>query len=463
MTKSKALSLFTLAMINVATIGSVKNWPVTAEYGLSSIFYLLVAALLFFIPTALISAELATGWPEKGGVFLWVKEAFGHRTGFLAIWLQWVQNVAWYPTILSFIASTLAYAINPTLADNKLYTILLVLAVFWGATLANMRGMKTSGWISSAGTVLGTFIPAGVIIVLGALWVILGKPLEIPLTWDGLIPKLNKVDDLVFFTGVILSLMGMEMPAVHVNDVKNPQKNFPRAILLSTILILGLSIPGILAIALVVPQSEINLLSGSIQAFALVVEAFGLNWLIPVMAILIAVGAIASLSTWLIGPSRGLLAAAQAGDLPPALRKLNKQEMPVGLLIFQGIIVSFVTLLFLVMPTLNSAFWFMSAITAQLYLIMYLLLFAAAIKLRYKKAKVERPYQVPGKKPGMWLVSGIGILTSCFAMFVGFFPPSQIATGNYLIYVCSLIGGVVLFCLGPYIILLFKTRTWTEK
>lgn len=463
MNKTRVLSLFTLAMINVATIGSVKNWPITAEYGLASIFFLLLASLLFFIPTALVSAELATGWPERGGVFVWVKEAFGHRTGFLAIWLLWIQNVVWYPTILSFIVSTFAYAFNPDLANSKIYTLAFTLALFWAATLINLRGMKTSGWISSAGTILGTFIPAALIIALGATWFYSGKPLQISFSWESLIPDLSHLEYLVFFSGIILSLMGIEMPAVHAKDVSNPQRTYPRAILLSIIIILGLSIPGVLAIAFVVPQGDINLLSGSIQAFTRVVEAFGLSWMTPWMAALIAVGAIASMSTWLVGPSKGLLAAAQAGDLPHVFHKLNKHEMPTNLLIFQGVIVSLITLLFALMPTLNAAFWFISAVVAQLYLLMYFLLFAAAIKLRYKRPDTPRAYRVPGGIVGIWCISGIGILTSAFAMFIGFFPPSQIKTENFTTYIFSLFGAVLLFCAGPYIILLFKKRKWEEK
>lgn len=463
MTKARVLSLFTLAMINVATIGSVKNWPVTAEYGLASIFFLLLASLLFFIPSALVSAELATGWPERGGVFAWVKEAFGHRTGFLAIWLQWIQNVVWYPTILSFIVSTFAYAFNPDLANNKPYTLALTLALFWAATLVNLRGMKTSGWISSAGTILGTFIPSALIITLGAAWFFSDSPLQIPLSWKNLIPDIGHLEYLVFFSGIIMSLMGIEMPAVHAKDVTNPQKTYPRAILLSIVIILGLSIPGVLAIAFVVPQGDINLLSGSIQAFTRVVEAFGLSWMTPWMAALLAVGAIASMSTWLVGPSKGLLAAAQAGDLPHVFHKLNKREMPTNLLIFQGVIVSLITLLFVLMPTLNAAFWFISAAVAQLYLVMYFLLFGAAIKLRYKRPDTPRAYRIPGGKWGIWIVSGIGILTSAFAMFIGFFPPSQIKTENFNLYVFSLLGTVLLFCSGPYIILLFKNKKWEEK
>ncbi len=125
-------------MINVAAIGSVKNWPVTAEYGFSSIFYFLLAALIFFLPMSLVSAELATGWPKSGGVFAWVKEAFGHRTGFLAIWLLWIENAIWYPTILSFLAATIAYIFDPTLSNNITFTISIILIAFWAATIANL-------------------------------------------------------------------------------------------------------------------------------------------------------------------------------------------------------------------------------------------------------------------------------------------------------------------------------------
>src|SRR3990167_2838879 len=119
----KSLSVFMLAMMNVATIGTVKNWPVTAEYGFSAIFFLLLATLVFFIPTSLVSAELATAWPKTGGVFVWVKEAFGHRAGFLAIWLLWAENLVYYPALISFIAGTIAYIINPDLSNSTFYVL----------------------------------------------------------------------------------------------------------------------------------------------------------------------------------------------------------------------------------------------------------------------------------------------------------------------------------------------------
>jgi glutamate:GABA antiporter len=458
----RSLSVFMLVMINIAAIGSVKNWPVTAEYGFSSIFYFLLGACIFFIPLALVTAELATGIPKPGGVFAWVKEAFGHRTGFLAIWLQWVENVIWYPTILSFIAAACAYALQPSLVDNKLYTTIIILTVFWGATIANLFGMKASGWISAVSVILGAFVPAALIISLGCIWYATNQPLEITLSWDSFIPKMQSVDDLVFFCGVMLSLCGMEMSAVHVREVKNPKTDFPRAILLSGVILIVLSIFGVLSIASIVPQKEINLVSGSVQTFSYFVNAYGLNWLTPFMAALFAIGAFGGMSTWIVGPTKGLLTAAQTGDLPPYFRAINSRRIPARLLITQAIIVTILAPIFLLMPSLSSAFWILSAMTVQIYLIMYILMFAAVIKLRYTQPRLNRPYKIPGGKVGIWIVAGLGILSSTFAILIGFFPPSQIPTGNVYFYVLLLILSIVLTCIAPTIILHFQKPQWKK-
>lgn len=460
---TKTISIFMLAMINIVAIASIKSWPLTAEYGFSSIFYILLGTFVFFIPLALVTAELATGIPKAGGVFAWVKEAFGHRTGFLAVWLQWVENVIWYPTVLSFIAAALAYAFNPELADNSIFTILIILFIFWGATLANLFGMKISGWISTISVILGTFIPAALIMTLGFIWYFSGNPLEITLSWNSFIPNMGSFDNLVFFTGVMLSFCGMEMSAVHVRDVRHPKTDFPRAILLSGVILVVLSILGVLAIACIVPQEEINLVSGSLQAFSYFLNAYQLNWLMPVIAALFAIGAFGGMSTWIVGPTKGLLAAAQSGDLPPYFRAINSRKIPMRLLILQAIIVSIFSLVFLLMPNLSSAFWILTAMIAQVYLIMYILMFAAAIKLRYKLPRLERPYKIPGGTLGIWTVSGFGILSSIFAIFIGFFPPSQIQTGNIFFYVFFLILSILLTCIAPWIILFFKKPSWKKS
>ncbi len=459
----KSLRLFSLAMINLAAVGAVKNWPVTAEFGFSSLFYLLFASIVFLVPVSLIAAELATAWPQAGGIFIWVKEAFGHRTGFLAIWLLWLENVLWYPTILSFISVTSAYIFNPALADNKIFLVSSMVILFWGLTFANCFGMKFSSRISTIGVIFGTFVAGAIIIGLGLVWFFSGKPLQITFSLESALPSLSSPDELVFFTGVILTLCGLEMSAIYAKDVENPQKNYPKAIALSVLLIVGLSLLGVLAIASVIPQKEINLIAGSLQAFSYFVKAYELEWLTPYMAGLLAIGAVGSLSTWIIGPSKGLLEAARDGDLPPFFRKHNRYGSPTSVLLIQAVVVSLLSLLFLFMPSINNAYFMIIIIVAQLYLIMYVLMFAAAIRLRYTKAKVPRAYKIPGGKIGIWMVGGVGIASCIVTFIVGFFPPSQLPFEKPYIYVLFLIIGTIISCLMPAIILLFQKEHWKHR
>lgn len=460
MEKRRVLNAFMLAMINVAAICSIKNWSINAEYGFASLFFLVVAALCFFIPVSLVSAELATGWPESGGVFVWIKEAFGHRLGFLSMWYLWMTNIPWYPTILSFISGAVAFIIDPELANNKFYTVGMILFLFWTATFLNLRGMKTSGWISSIGVILGTVIPGFLIIGLGAFWAASGNPMHIQFTWEHLIPNFTHLDQFVLLTGIMLSFAGMEMSAIHAKEVENPQKNYPKAILLSTILIIFLSSFGTLAIAMVIPQGAISLVSGGLDAFSCFFKAYHLGMLVPAIAFCVAVGSYGQMSTWIVGPAKGLLAAAREGDLPALFHKVNARGMPKPLLIFQAIVVSVIGLIFLIMPSVSSSFWILIALTAQFYVILYIFMFAAAIRLRYTRAHVKRVYKIPGGNIGMWIVAGLGIVTSVFTLAMGFIPPSQLDVGSVFFYESFLIIGLVFSTLVPFIILLFKKRNW---
>lgn len=441
----KKIGIFPLAMINVAAIISLKNLPITAEYGSSLVFYLVLASLIFFIPTSLISAELATTYPERGGIYIWVKKAFGDSWGFLAIWLQWVENVIWYPTILSFAAGTIAYSIDPSLASNKVYMTAIILLAFWGFTFFNFLGMQALGWISTIGVILGTIIPGLFILLLGSLYIFNGNPVEI--SWD-FIPSF-RLDNMVFLSGILLSLAGMEMSAVHAKEVKDPRKNYPKAIFLSMIIILALSILGSLMIAVVVPQKELSLVAGMMQAFEVFFHKYDLDWMTSYIAILASIGAFAMVSTWIIGPSKGLMATADNGDLPQFFQKRNQHNVPTNLLFLQGAIVTILSLIFLFMPSVSSSYWLLSAMTAQLYLIMYLLLFVSAIALRKKDQKSFRPY----KAPFLHLLSYLGIFGSLFAIVMGFIPPKGFAISHTLYYFLFLSLSMAIFCVLPFIFL----------
>ena len=459
----KVLSVFTLAMINVALIVSLRGLPLMAENGLASIFFFLFAALFFLIPVSFVSAELATGWPQTGGVFIWVKEAFGARCGFLAIWLQWIQNVIWYPTVLSFTAATIAYLFNPTLAENKWYNMVMILAIYWGATLLNFRGLKLSGWITTVSVICGTLIPGALIIALGCTWLISGNPSQVTFSLANTIPNFSHFNTITFLAGVLLLFAGMEVSAAHAQEVKNPQRDYPRAILLATLIALVVFILGTLAITIVVPQTELSLTAGLLQAFTAFFDAYHIGALVPLLALLIAFGTVGQIITWIVGPSKGLYATSKQGDLPPVLKTVNNRHVPTHILVLQGVIVTALSLVFLFMPNVSASYWILTALTAQLYLIMYILLFLAALRLRYTQPHVRRAFRIPGGNVGMWIVSLIGITGAAFAIFIGFFPPAQLKAASPTFYVTFLLGGIATMIAAPLAIYALRKPSWKNQ
>ena len=255
--KRRIISVFMLAMINVAAICNIANLPVAGKLGFTAILYYLIAAVLFFIPVAFISAELATAWPQTGGVYIWVREALGERLGFLAVWLQWVENIIWYPTALSFTAATFAYVFNPSLAQDPKYIMTTILISFWVITFINFFGMKLSGWISTLCAIVGVLLPGILIIFLGMSWVLSGHPMQIEFNVAHFVSDFS-FSKLTLFAGILLSLGGMEMSAVHAKEVENPQKNYPKAIFISSAIILSVSIP---------PSSSASLIESNIWSF----------------------------------------------------------------------------------------------------------------------------------------------------------------------------------------------------
>lgn len=458
--KQKVLSVFSLMMINVIAVDSIRTLPISAEYGFSLVFFYLIAAVLFFIPIALVTAELATTWPKTGGLYIWVKEAFGLRWGFLAIWLQWIYNVVWYPTILAFMAAAFAKLVYPAWIDSPTYMLITILILFWSATLLNSFGMRTSSVMSTIGAIAGTMIPMIFIVVLGIAWFTSGKPEQITFSAHSFFPDTHHLKNLAFVSALLFGLIGLEMSAVHAEEVKNPQRDYPRALLFSAIIIITSLILGSLAIAMVVPHKQLSLISGVVDAFAIFFNAYNMPWMIPVIVILIIVGGISGVSTWAIGPTKGLLAAARHGCIPPWFQKINKHGAPINILITQALIFTVLSFTFVLFPTVNSSYWLLSVFTAQLALVVYILMFTAAIYLRYSQRQKQRAYKIPGGNIGMWLVAGVGTLTCIAGIIVGFLPPDDIDVGNVFVYEASLLIGIIVLCAPPFIFYSLRKPAW---
>ena len=451
----RPLTWQTFAFLTVASLVSIAQLPAAAEYGLGAVTLYLLPALLFLIPVALVAAELAM--MRNGGVFDWVAAGLNERMGFQAIWLQWIQSVALYPSLLSFAAASLAYAIGRSdLATNGLYTGAVVLLIFWAATLIALRGLGAMARISSWGAIVGTLIPAAALIGLMIVWLAGGKPSQAPLHASSIVPPFAGLASIVLIVSNFIALGGLEVSAVHIRDMRRPVRDYLKAVTLAVVLGLLIYIPGTVAVAVAVPTKQIDLNAGAAQAFAHFTGGLGVGWLGPILSALLLVGALAGSLSWVAGPSRGLLFVGQQGYLPPQLQRLNRHGVQAPILLVQGAIVTVLSVLFVIVPGVSDAFWVLQAMTAILYLLMYVLMFAAAWRLRRKEPDAPRPF----KTPLLPLVAGVGALAALAGIGIGLIPPSQLDEGSHVVYTLGLIAGVLLLAVPPQIIYRLRRPAW---
>ena len=466
----KRTTVFTLTMMTVAAVVSLRGLPMMAKEGLFMVFYILFSTVMFLLPASLVAAELGGIFSRQGGgIYTWVKEAFGSRWGFTAIWLQWIQNVVWYPTVLGFAAGALAYLfLDPRLADQGVFTGAVILICYWAATLVALTGSAAAGSVTKYGVLLGTVLPGVLIILLGAFGAVMGDPLEFAAV-DGihgpharLFPHITGLGSIAFLGGIILLFAGVEVHAVHANELEDPAKQFPESMFLAMIIIFFLFMLGSLSVAAVVPAKQISLTAGLMQAFKHLLDKYHIGFFTPVIGLLCAFGAVGGVMSWIDGPSRGLLDTAKNGEIPPFLARTNKKGVQITILLIQGAIVSILACLYFVMANVSVAFFVLSAMTITLYLVVYILMYAAVIKLRITRPDLPRSYKIPGGLPGLILVAGIGLLGVSFALVVSFFPPTNLPVGNPVLYVGLVAAGLVIFLALPMLIQAVKKPGWKQ-
>ncbi|NMO52262.1 amino acid permease [Actinoplanes sp. TBRC 11911] len=450
------ISWVALALMTTSSVASLRPSPTMAVYGLASIFLYVVPAIVFLLPTALVSAELASGW--NGGVYNWVSQGVSKPMGFLAVWCQFAMTIFYYPSLLGFVASTLAYVINPDLASSGVWTAVVIMVCYWAGVWVSSRGTSGVAGLASGGLIIGTLVPGILLVVLGVVFLGQGNASAAPMTASHLLPAWAGLSSLVLIVNNFLSYSGMEMNAVHVSSLRKPATEFPRAMFMSMGLVLLIFILPALAISWIVPADELSLTAGVMQAFDAVLANFGAQWLTPVLGVMLVAASLGGMLTWLAGPSKGLLLISRKeGYLPPFLQRLNKHGVQQNILVTQGLVTTVIALAYAFIPDVSSAYWIFSVITTQVYLIMYLLLFVAAVRLRRTQPEHPRGYRAP------MLVGlcGVGFAASLAALLIGFVPPSQFESGNVGVYLLIVAGGALgLGLLVPYLFYRFRKPSW---
>lgn len=454
MEKNKKLSLMSFFAITASMVMTVYEYPTFATSKMNLVFYLLVGGFLWFIPVALCSAEMATveGW-EKGGLYTWVSQTLGKKWGFAAIFFQWFQITVGFITMIYFIVGALSYALNwPALNTNIWLKLMATLVIFWLITISQFGGTKNTAKIAKIGFFAGILATGIILFMLSIVYIAQGNPVKVSFGADAWLPDFTKINTLVVFVSFILAYAGVESSASHVKDMENPGKNYPKAILILVVVAIILDTLGGATVASTIPQNQLSLDTGVIQAYSYLIHYFGGGeWLVRLIAVVICLGVIAEIAAWVVGPSTALLEAAENGLLPKQMSKVNKHNVPINIVLIQGIIVS----IWAVVLTLggggaNLSFFVAMALTVCIYLVAYVLLFLSYIKLVKNKDELTRAYHIPGGKKVKISVAILGLLVSIFAFFISFFPPSDIGSNKGGTYLAILIISWLIILVLPF-------------
>lgn len=462
-TAKGTITMMAMAILIVTSILSLRGLPSEAKFGVQSIFYYIFAAVVFLLPFSLVCAELASTYTKAGGLYRWVSEAFGPRWGWTAMFLEWMTIIIWFPTVLMFGAVSLAYIFWPEsfdqqLASNKIYTLVIAFLLYWGATFNAFRGTKSANKLSTYGGLFGTIIPVIILVILGIVYVCLGK--TISLDHKPFFPDFSHLNTIVLAASIFLFYGGMEMQAVHINDMKNSARDYPRAVFLAILVIVAAYSIGTLVIGEVIPSDNIDILQSLLVAYDDLWASMGLGWLGNVMAVFIMFGVLGQVSALVNGPSVGVMAVAQSGYLPRGLQTVNKNGVNKNILYIAGAVVSLLSLVIIVLPTVESAYQIMSQLATIIYLIMVLMIYGAFIRLRRTEPNKKRGFVVPGGKLGEIIVCAIGILGALAALLLSFIPPSQIATGSPAVYIGILLVGTAIFVGLPLLVYACRKPSW---
>lgn len=429
----KVLGFKDVTIMSVTANFGIRWIPVAACLGASAIFFWVVAALCFFIPLVLITVQLARSHPEEGGMYAWTRKALGEKSAFMVAWLYWVNTIFYYPAVLIFLASNFAYVIGrPDLVNNHYYISTVVLLSFWLITVVSFYGLKANKYFVDIGGVLGSFIPAIAIIVLGFTAYFISGHSATNFSVHALIPHKGFFGSLSTLTIMMFAMAGVEIIPTFANSVKNVKKNLYYGLIVSSIILFAIYILGTIALGLVESPENIQKTTGLMQAFDIVGKQLHIEWFSKMMSFLLTFAELAAVSIWLLAPVIMFFKCVPQGVLPGWLHKTNKHDSPQNALIFMGVLVSVIVLTTNFLPSVNVMYQLLILMATVLYFIPYLYLVVAYFKLRKDKLK--------------YLIGGLVFLSTFLGIVFSFQPPDSLANRHDLfVYEAQLIIGPLLF------------------
>ena len=454
------MGLSSLTLFSVCAVLVVDGLTASASIGPSSITWWLITLVLFVIPYGLISSELGTTYPGEGGIYDWVKRAFGFKWAVRTTWFYWANVGLWMPAVYIMFAGMFAEMFYP---DMGLWTqIVICIVLTWLSIWICNISVDAGVWVTNLGALFKVVVIA--VLGVGGFWYASQHGVANEFTAASMMPSLDS--GLGFLPVIIFNLMGFELIACMGDEIKNPQRDIPKSILISAVIVTGLYIFGTIGILMALPVEDIGLVAGIISTLQTLFGngAFG-QFMVYGIGSLALLTFIANMTTWTMGSSRAAMEAAQAGELPAFFAKEDPvHRTPVGANILTGVASTVVILLYgFIAGESDELFWSIFAFSSCIFLLPYLFMFPAYLKLRMTDPKAERPYKVPGGMNTQIALSVICFLFIVQAVVLFIFPDIATATIDWAYSAPVLIGVVATIAIGEWILVRATKRLNSES
>ncbi|HSZ17445.1 MAG TPA: APC family permease [Terracidiphilus sp.] len=440
----KTMGFWDVLLFNIATVLGPRWIAAAGHNGTSSISLWGLAAIFFFVPGALVINELSSRFPEEGGLYVWSREAFGDFHGFIAGWTYWIYTVFYFPGLLLASASMSAYIIGgrgSVLAQDRTFLLTVSLAMLLAAVLLNIIGLNIGKWLQNAGGV-GTYLPL-VILAGVAVLVCLRHGSATHFTLGNMMPAWNW-DTVNFWSQIAFAFTGLELVSAMSEEIRDPRRTLPRAVFASGALIAFMYIAGTFAILALVPAADLDPQSGVFHAITLGSVVLRVGFLGVLAAILVTVGNAGGVGSTVAGIARVPFVVGIDRYLPAAFGKIHPRwKTPYVSILVQAIVSGAILLVSQINDSTRGAYQFLIDAAIILYFIPFLYMFAAVIKLAYRKDRGQNAHAVlvPGGLPGVWIAGGLGFLVVLIGILVSLVPPGD--STNKLGFEMKLVGGTL--------------------
>lgn len=452
----RTMGFWDVLLFNIATVLGPRWIAAAAHNGTSSVSLWAIAAVFFFVPTALVISELSTRFPQEGGLYVWSKEAFGDFHGFVAGWTYWVYTVFYFPSLLMASVAMSAYVGGSgaaSLAGDRNFLLAGSFLMLFVAVGMNIVGLNIGKWLQNAGGV-GTYVPLLILSgVAGVLWMRHGSVTHF--TWANMLPHWNW-DTVNFWSQIAFAFTGLELVSAMSEEIRDPQRTLPRAILGSGVLIAFIYILGTLAVLSLIPAEHVDPKSGVFQAITHGSGLLRMALLGVIAALLVSVGNAGGVGTTVAGIARVPFVVGIDRYLPAPFGKIHPRwKTPYVSILVQAGVSGLVLLLGQIKESPQGAYQGLTDVAVILYFIPFLYMYAAVIKLAGRKDRTENRQAVliPGGKPGVWFAGGLAFIVTLASIILSLIPPGEVA--NKLIFEAKIVGASII-AIGLGLVLYYR-------